>query len=288
MLPNELEEKLRTRGLEGIGRYYGPYDAIVANVNDPEKRGRVQVVCPYLDANEDAALPMWFLPAAYVSGPRDSETPYGWFWPPEVGSIVLITFRFGDTSFPGYYFGGWTPETRVPEQLGYTSEEETPPVRRGFVTKSGHAFVFNEEADAESVELSWKKGEATSSLKFKVDGTVEILNKNGSQVLLDAENKKIVIEDKDNSNTITIDSNGVKIETSAKVAITGASEFSVDAASIKLGADGATQSAVLGDALVSWLNSHTHPTGVGPSGPASAGVPPLVSAQVLSTTVKVK
>ena len=52
----------------------------------------------------------------------------------------------------------------------------------------------------------------------------------------------------------------------AEVRITGDGEVIVTADKIKLGAN-AEEALVLGDAFKTLFNSHTHPTGVGPSGP---------------------
>lgn len=52
----------------------------------------------------------------------------------------------------------------------------------------------------------------------------------------------------------------------AEIRITAQGEVTITADKIKLG-DKAGQKLVLGDAFMSLFNSHTHPTGVGPSGP---------------------
>lgn len=267
---------LKLYGLEYFGKYYGLYEGIVAGNADPEKRGRIQVRIPEIDPEQFA--PDWFMPAFMQAGDG-----YGWFWPPEVGDRVLVCFRTGNPSYPGFYFGAWLAQGKVPPLLGYPSGDEVPPSRRGFVTKTGHALVLNEEADKEEIDLVWTKGSATSSIRLLPDGSISIVNKQQARITLDAAGKQIVVEDADNGNTITLDSSGVKIQTKGKVAVSGATEFSVDAPSIKLGS-GATNSAVLGEALVSLFNGHTHPTGVGPSGT------PLVpaNASILSKTVKLK
>lgn len=48
-----------------------------------------------------------------------------------------------------------------------------------------------------------------------------------------------------------------------------------------------TQHAVLGELLIAWLNTHTHPSSWGPTGPASAGPTGAVPSTVLSTKVKI-
>jgi hypothetical protein len=66
----------------------------------------------------------------------------------------------------------------------------------------------------------------------------------------------------------------LKIETTAEVTL--------ESVLIKLGAS-ATEAAVLGNALMTWLNAHTHPSGMGPTGTPTT---PMTTAQ-LSSKVKV-
>lgn len=66
----------------------------------------------------------------------------------------------------------------------------------------------------------------------------------------------------------------------ASLRFTSSGEVIVTAETIKLGAN-AAQKLVLGDAFMSLFNSHTHPTGVGPSGPPT----PVMTSGQLSTKV---
>jgi hypothetical protein len=70
--------------------------------------------------------------------------------------------------------------------------------------------------------------------------------------------------------------------TAKKVKLKAGTEIVIEGPTIKLGAN-PTEAAILGTTLVSLLNAHTHPTGMGPSGPPVA---PFDAA--LSTVVKVK
>lgn len=282
-------EWLQNYGLEPHHVFYGTYRARVTSVTDPEKRGRIQVIS--IDVGNTAPPDVWAYPAFMGAG-----ADRGWFWPPEVGDIVWIAYPRGRLTNNPVYFGGHSAVGKVPAELGYPDGDNTVPTRRGFVTRMGHTFVLNEEAGKEEIDLIWRKpGSAPTdpdsaardgdeaSLKFMPDGSILTTAKNGSTVQIDTTNKKIVIDDKDNSNTITIDSNGITIKTGAKVTIDGAMSMDVNATAINLGS-GAVEPAVLGQQLLTWLTSHVHPTGVGPSGPPT---PPPTPA-LLSTTVKVK
>lgn len=283
-------DRLTYKGLEGLNKFYSFYEAVVTSVADPDKLGRVQARS--VELGQEQASELWMYPAITLGAGNQR----GWFWPPEVGDQVLIAYPNGDLNSQPIYFSGWFAKGELPTELGYPEGDDTVPTRRGFVTRMGHTFVFNDEAGKEAVELVWRKPSAapetgasaardgdSASLKFTKDGAIELTAQNESSITINVADKKVVIFDKDNENTITLDSNGVTIKTSKKVVIDGASEFSAKAGSVNLG-DGASKSAVYGEDLLQWLNSHTHPTGVGPSGPPT----PPATASILSTSVKVK
>lgn len=280
---------LQLKGLEYHHQFYGTYIGRVISVTDPQKQGRIQVLCEEVGNTEPNEV--WAYPA--FPGAGDNR---GWFWPPEVGDTVWISYPRGKLTGDPVYFGAFYGSGEVPPELGYPSGNEVAPTRRGFVTRGGHTFVVNDESGSEAVELVWRKPNASpsgtdsasrdgkeASLKFTPEGSVELTAANNSQVVIDTQANKITISEANSSNTITIDSNGITIKTGAKVVIDGASEFSANAGQVNLG-QFPTEPAVLGQSLLTWLTSHIHPTGVGPSGPPT---PPPTPA-LLSTVVKVK
>lgn len=276
-------------GLEFFGKFYSFYEGTVESVEDPDKLGRIQVKVKKVGMDKQS--PIWAYPAGFTGAGNQR----GWFWPPEVGDFVWVAFLNGKIQdAPPIYFGGWFAKGELPSELGYGSQKY--PTTRGFVTRMGHTFTFNDESGKEEIDLIWRKPKSApeakksatrdgdkASLKFKPDGTIELLGKNESSLTINVTDKKIVVYDKDNDNTITLDSNGVTIKTSKKVVIDGASEFDAKVGQVKLGS-GASKSAVYGDDLLQWLNSHTHPTGVGPSGPPTVQATP----SLLSQSVKLK
>ncbi len=280
-------QRLTSVGLEYFRRYYGLYRSEVMKVDDPETRGRIQIRCPEVGLN--TVLNKWVDPAMAGAG-----TDRGWFWPPEVGDSVWVSFERGDPSLPNMYLGGWFGDKEVPSELGYASKN---PKRRGFTTRTGHSFIVNEEAGKESVEIVWRKPQSQpasgktaarngdkASLEFDSDGSITLTNKNSTSVKLDAKNKKIVVTDKDNSNTITMDSKGVTIQTNGKVDVNGASQCNINAQSVNL-VDGADTFAVRGVDAVQWLGSHTHGTAVGPT---SNPIQAASLSNILSKNTKLK
>lgn len=282
-------QKMSQWGLEFFRRYYAIYRADVMRVADPEARGRIQIRCSEVGHTE--TVNHWVEPAMAGAGKNR-----GMFYPPEVGDSVWISFERGDSALPRTYWGGWFGTDEVPTEL--KPEKKKAPKKRGFVLRNGMRLVFDETADSETVELVWHKpdsqptgndtatrdSESKAYLQFDKNGSITLKNKNKTSVMLDAENKKITVEDKDNSNTIVIDSNGVKITTSKDVIIADAANCKINAKNVTI-ADGADNAAVRGDDLKSWLEQHQHPTAVGPSGP------PITAAALtttLSTVVKLK
>jgi uncharacterized protein involved in type VI secretion and phage assembly len=285
----DFYEWLQRAGLEPHHVFYGTYLAQVTSVDDPTKQGRILVLCA--EVGNNVAPEIWAYPA--FPGAGDDR---GWFWPPEVGDVVWIAYPRGRLNNSPVYFGGFSASGRVPPELGYPAGDNTVPTRRGFVTRMGHSFTVNDEAGQEAVALTWRKppsaptGNASASrdgdsasLVFDSSGSITLKAANNSTVVIDTVAKKITIDDKDNSNTITIDAGGVTIKTGQKVTIDGATAFDVNAAAVNLG-QFPTEPAVLGQQLLGWLARHTHATGVGPSSPPVEPPTPAL----LSTVVKVK
>jgi hypothetical protein len=63
----------------------------------------------------------------------------------------------------------------------------------------------------------------------------------------------------------------------AEIRLTKQGEVIVKAQKIQLGSESALEPLVLGNAFLQYFNTHTHPTGVGPSGPPT---PPMTPAQL--------
>lgn len=93
-------------------QYFGKYRAKVHNVNDPEKRGRIRVLCPKVLGQ---AVSNWCepcIPVAYNFG--------GDFAIPKVGETVWVEFEGGDVNKP-IYTGGWWSTNSTPSS-GYNTE----------------------------------------------------------------------------------------------------------------------------------------------------------------------
>lgn len=94
-----------------------------------------------------------------------------------------------------------------------------------------------------------------------------IRSRSGHEITLDdtSGDEKIVLVHSSGEHRVELSSSGIVIESSA----------------IKIGSGSSAEALVLGDAFMELFNSHTHPTGVGPSGPP---VQPMTAGTHTSTS----
>jgi uncharacterized protein involved in type VI secretion and phage assembly len=240
-------------------RYYGVAEALVSNVEDPEKLGRVKVTFPWFD---EAMESDWCRVAHLYAGGG-----YGSFWIPEVGDEVLVAFSHGDMRFP-YVLGGlYNGVDKPPSHRDQTKDQKL------FRTKGGHSLLFDDSSGEERVKLETSKGHTADF--SDADQKIEIKTKGGHTILLD-----------DGSREVKISSSGgqsVTMDASGGLTVKGVSNVKVDAPQISLGASAAS-SLVLGEALLASFNTHTHNC-TAPGTPSGPPIPPLTPA-VLSATNK--
>lgn len=95
------------KGLEGFGRYYSSYRAIVASNEDPDNLNRLQLIIPEIGGSE--IFEQWAFPK-HCFGGKD----YGIQVLPKRGDIVWVEFERGNPSVPiwmhGYFADGEKPE----------------------------------------------------------------------------------------------------------------------------------------------------------------------------------
>jgi uncharacterized protein involved in type VI secretion and phage assembly len=253
-------------------RRYGKYRAFVIDNEDPEKRGRLRLHIPSAlgDAETGWALPCF----PFGGGPS-----YGWFAVPDVQAQVWAEFEEGDINRPIWTGVFWQDGNDAPPGAA-----KTPPTTRIFQTPSGHIMQFDDEKDKESFRLFHPSGTEVSIDK---DGNLVLLDTSGANVTLHAGDKKIIIEDAnrnqlimDSSGVSVADANGNKIEMAASGVTIKAQQAVIQGAQVMLGGQGG-ESLIKGMSFMTFFNTHTHGTGVGPSSPP---VVPMTPAQ-LSTKV---
>lgn len=94
-------------GLEKINRYYSSYRAFVIDNDDPDKMGRLILRIP--DVTGIDIHQKWAWPKGQFAGSN-----YGQQIIPPIGSLVWVSFEFGDAQKPlwehGYFGKGEKPE----------------------------------------------------------------------------------------------------------------------------------------------------------------------------------
>jgi hypothetical protein len=272
MTADDIVDLMMRYGVEYFRVFPGLYRAIVDRTDDPEERGRIQVRCPTV-SGATQRINVWVKPAIMGAGKKR-----GWFWPPDEGDVVYVSFCQGQPGRPETYIGGFfgypDDATEVPDELGYGSNGL--PEKRGLRTRAGHYFVFNDTSGEEAIELVWNQPDdnpddrkttadagTQMSLKFTKDGIIILTDKEEQKITVDGQNKQILIEDA-NGNVITCDSNGVTVKSTK----------------IKLSDEADTQAMRFSD-WQQWAAAHTHPTGTGPSGPPTEPIPPAVASNVV-------
>ncbi len=252
---------------------FGKYRGIVTDTADPEQRGRLRVRVPALMGDTELN---WAMPCV----PYGGAAKIGTYWIPPVEALVWVEFEQGNISYPIWSGTYWTGEVEPPA---------AEPAVLAFQTPFGHRLVLDDTEGSEKITLS-HAADGTPSLEFDEAGRVTMLDGAGALVKLDADAGEIVIADA-NGNTITLksgtvtieDSNGQSVTLESSGATVKANAVTLDASSISLG-NGASEPVIKGQSFLQLFMTHTHPTGVGPSGPPI----PQGEMSTLSTTVMTK
>lgn len=303
-LAQVIADVIMNHGLELFKRYYGWYDFRVTSNKDPQGRGRVQGYCPYIGQRESPGD--WVLPVFLMGGAKRKDGKiveggqYGFFWPPEEGDVVLVSFANGDPDQPSRFIGGNFGQdkaggTETPKEFRHA--QDASPMVRGWVTPGGHRVTFDDKEGAKTVKIEHASG---TYFEMGESGIVQWKTPDGAAVFIDPANGSAGIADA-NGNVATLDSTGItlKEKAGAMLKLAGGQVMISAATALSLGAgaagmvfktlmldlvSGADQHAVRGEDLIAYIAGHAHSTGMGPSGPPI--VPP--SPALLSQGVKLK
>lgn len=309
-------ENLIQHGLEYFGRYYGFYRGTCMSTEDPEEQYRIKVRVPAVTGN--ATHGSWAWPVARWGG-RDS----GDVCVPDEGDPVMVVFENGHRDNP-MYVGGWWPKPNGDNfgagMEGYTNGK---PSKRIFKTKAGHELSFEDDPENLSCKLVWadksdENNPKYSFFAFTKEGTLQMANHAGNfvEIRADEGDERILMMSNDPSNDdpgnmFTMDKDGIKVVDGSgnvvelkkdAIQIIGTKDVVINSAGVNVKTGGMTvgnvaaESSVKGTSwltwwtstVATWLNSHTHPTGVGPTLPAIKPFTPPTKEQVLSDKLKIE
>lgn len=304
-------KNLVERGMEYFKRYYGAYRATCMDVKDPNKQGRIKVRVPIVTGK--GTHQTWAWPMMPMGGKAK-----GSFWVPDEGDPVYVMFENGDARYPMYFSGYWPNpgDNNFAPEDAYESDGETPS-KRIFRTKAGHELSFEDNAENLSVKMIWKDGTDPDNEKFSFfaitpDGSIQMANHKGCMVDMRAKDGEELIMVVDaTGNSLTMDKDGIKaIDATGNiiemkkdtVQVIGTKNFILNCPSVNVKTGGmaigdvAVESTLKGTSWLAWwtstvliwLNTHTHPTGVGPSGPPLSPAQPPQKEQLLTDILKVQ
>lgn len=97
-------------------KYYGIYQGIVTNIDDPKKRGRIKVKCPDVLGGETESA--WCDPVVPVAYDRGGD-----FCIPTKDEAVWLQFIAGDANRP-VWLGGWWQSNMTPLGTNYTDMDK--------------------------------------------------------------------------------------------------------------------------------------------------------------------
>ena len=157
---------------------------IVASVDDPESKGRVQIMLPAIDPGGEAKI--W----ARVAVPYAGDN-FGAFFIPDIDTEVLVAFVAGDPAWPVVIGNLWNGATGMPEDLSGDAVD-----RWTLTGKNGTRIaIVEQEEGQEKVEIQLPSGGVSATFT----------DANGGEITLKAA-----------GNTVKLSASGVSIDTPGK------------------------------------------------------------------------
>lgn len=176
--------------------YFGVYPAIVTNLVDPDRLGRVEVRFPWLGEDGDRDVRAW---ATLCTPYADDEQGLAIF--PEVGSQVVIAFEAGNLRRPYVVGAAWNGQAAVPHTVQATNnlrilrsradsrlefDDDRAGAKVRITMRSGHQVVLDDTTQ----ELTVRHANGCT-LRMTATGAVEItalssLNVSAPMVKVDA------------------------------------------------------------------------------------------------------
>jgi len=209
--PTPLDLIIDARVPSGLGgRWYGVYPALVSNIKDPDRQGRVNVTLPWAPDTDGKQYSTWARIATLMGGDNRGT----WFIP-DVDDEVLVAFEGGDPRRP-YVIGTlWNGSDAPPE----TIHDDGLNNRKLIRSRNGVKLTMDDSDGKEQLIVETPGGQ-TITLKDG-PGTVEIVDSNGNSVKLEASGITV-----DASPKVTVNASLVEISAGTVTVNAGMSRFS--------------------------------------------------------------
>jgi uncharacterized protein involved in type VI secretion and phage assembly len=151
--------------------YFGVYPAIVTDIVDEQRLGRVQVRFPWLGEDGDRDVRAW----ATLCTPY-ADVGQGLQIMPEVDSQVVVAFEAGNLRRPYIVGAAWNGRAAVPQL------PQRPNNVRVLQSRSGSRLEFDDSGGAEKVTVSMSSGHQV--VLDNAAGEVTVRHARGCQVRL--------------------------------------------------------------------------------------------------------
>lgn len=184
---------------------------LVTDNNDPNNLARVKIKFPWLDDNHES---YWARVTQPGAGP-DS----GMVWLPEVNDEVLVAFEHGDIRMPYVVGQLWNGVDKPPEGSGLINNGKV--LRRGFISRTGHKFIFFDDSSKAGVAIISSDG------KLKIS-----LNQTNSEIHISSQGKIHVESQQDmtleSQGNLKLSAQGIKLEAQTNLDLKGGSGATLD------------------------------------------------------------
>jgi uncharacterized protein involved in type VI secretion and phage assembly len=212
--------------IPGRTKLNGVYPAIVNSVEDPQKKGRVNLTLPWLDST-------------YITGwaqvlQMGAGKGVGWQAIPAPKDEVLVAFENGQIETP-YVIGGLFASTTGKVPTAQLIKDGSP-VKQVFTTKTGHQLIFDDEGDDSGITIRTKGGETCSIVMSDKKG-ITITTKGEGGVIINSD-ADIAVTTKKNAK---VTANEVAVTSKGAIKVNGKGTLDVTASNINLNASGSAK-----------------------------------------------
>lgn len=207
--PNTIHHLLNGGEACDTDYIHGVVSAVVTDLNDEEKLGRVKVKFPWLPKDGSAEVSSAWARLAVPSGGKER----GFFFAPEVDDEVLVLFEHGDVNFPYIVGALWNSVDKPPAGTGEIIKDGKV-LQRVIRSRSGHLVILDDTEGEEKITIQDKT--AKNSI---------IINSNDNSMTIKAEGDLTF----EAGGKFTVTSQGdVSVESKAKATILSQSALNVE------------------------------------------------------------
>jgi uncharacterized protein involved in type VI secretion and phage assembly len=175
--------------IESSDRIDGVTIAIITNIQDPKKLGRVKVKFPLLSMADESD---WVRVLTLLAGQEQ-----GFYCLPQVNDEVLVAFEQGNPQRP-YVLGALWSANAMPPKASVS--------QRQWVSRSGHAVILDDTEGSEHIEIRDRTGKnhititsKDNSLVIETEGEIKIkakgkLTLSGKGIEIDAQGSQVNVK----------------------------------------------------------------------------------------------